>query len=243
MKKLAPAVSYTGDKSSLAKQIVDIISPDADNIFYDLCCGTGAISLELVRRGYDPTRIRMVDRGPWGLFWKLVGENRFSIDKFCITCLQIPKKSEERIKFFKDLISRPAYLDTPYTFLLLQAANPSPVWIDVDYSWKPNKRRSRVFPEPMELCSRVALICEKMKGVKGLMADLYSVEFEENAIIYIDPPNGLANYGCTLDIIRYVNYIKKSCFVSDKKPLSDMAYLLNNRIKHKRIHEEWLSLL
>jgi hypothetical protein len=56
--------AYQGGKQRVAAQIVDILldaSRDTNSRFYDLCCGSAAVSIELVRRGVEPGRICMLD--------------------------------------------------------------------------------------------------------------------------------------------------------------------------------------
>ena len=63
--KLVPPCSYQGGKQRLAKQIVDIIFEqneiNEDTKFYDLCCGSGAITLELINRVINTKNIKNVD--------------------------------------------------------------------------------------------------------------------------------------------------------------------------------------
>lgn len=70
--ELIPPCSYQGGKQRLAKEIVDVIFDRnfiTDNTkFYDLCCGSGAISLELINRGVNPENIIMLDVGVWVIF-------------------------------------------------------------------------------------------------------------------------------------------------------------------------------
>ncbi|MEQ2561290.1 DNA adenine methylase [Sutterella wadsworthensis] len=67
MTNLLPPTSYQGGKQRLSKNIVDIILKDNKNNIdykiYDLCCGSGAISLELINRGINPEKIVMCDMG------------------------------------------------------------------------------------------------------------------------------------------------------------------------------------
>jgi site-specific DNA-adenine methylase len=263
-----PIVSYQGGKSVIAKKIIDIISPNIDDVFYDVCCGTGAVSIELINRNHDPSKIRMFDHGPWGLFWKLVGDGKFDINKFYLMCLQVPKDYNKVKDYIKELSQEPAYINTPYIYLLLQASSfgGKAIWIDKNYRWKNygfrnywkptlvSNRRSPVkpmLPEPMTICQRTALICEKMLGVKAVMCDVVDIEYERDCVIYIDPPyDGSTTYGYSFDIIKYVNSINRKCYVSEGKPLSDMSYLISEGTKkggisgsRKKIHEEWLSIL
>ena len=55
---------FQGGKQRVAAQISDVLIrafPRPNSRFYDLCCGSGAISIELVNRGIDPARICMLD--------------------------------------------------------------------------------------------------------------------------------------------------------------------------------------
>ena len=63
-KMLRVPCSYQGGKQRIAAQIVDHLidaAPDSSSHFYDLCCGSGAVSIELVNRGIEPSRITMLD--------------------------------------------------------------------------------------------------------------------------------------------------------------------------------------
>lgn len=72
MKKLEIPCSYQGGKQRLAKQIVDIMLSDNENCFkntqkaqfYDICCGSGSVSIEMMNRGIKRENIHMVD-----FFW------------------------------------------------------------------------------------------------------------------------------------------------------------------------------
>ena len=63
--------AYQGGKQRIAKQIVDVLlslDHNENTVFYDLCCGSGAISIELVNRGIKPSQIVMVDLSSWAAF-------------------------------------------------------------------------------------------------------------------------------------------------------------------------------
>lgn len=70
---LLPPVSYQGGKRRQAPEIVRHMALDPEQEMFDLCCGSGAVSLELISRGHNPAKITMVDAGPWGDVWRLVG--------------------------------------------------------------------------------------------------------------------------------------------------------------------------
>lgn len=74
--KLRVLCAYQGGKQRIAKQIVDILISQAsgkDAHYYDLCCGSGAISIELVNRGIAASKITMLDKSSWGVFWQAIG--------------------------------------------------------------------------------------------------------------------------------------------------------------------------
>lgn len=77
---LLPPCTYQGGKHRVAVKIIDAIDSREHLLqnktdFYDLCCGSGAITLELINRGFPTHKIHMCDAGPWGTFWKSVQEN------------------------------------------------------------------------------------------------------------------------------------------------------------------------
>lgn len=60
MIELTISYAYQGGKQRIAKQIVNIIKQyinDDKTQFYDLCCGSGAVSVEVVGYEVDETRI------------------------------------------------------------------------------------------------------------------------------------------------------------------------------------------
>ena len=82
--KLLPPCSYQGGKQRLANQICDIIEEreSSDFVFYDLCCGSGAVSIEMVNRDYE---VVMVDKAPFGLFYEMIGKGIFDLS-ICLWC-------------------------------------------------------------------------------------------------------------------------------------------------------------
>ena len=81
MIKLLPPCSYQGGKQRLANQICDIIieREGSDFLFYDLCGGSGAVSLEMVNRDY---KVVMVDKAPFVLFYEMIGKGQFDLNIF-----------------------------------------------------------------------------------------------------------------------------------------------------------------
>jgi site-specific DNA-adenine methylase len=230
---LTPVTSYQGGKQRLASKILDIIKPAGS--FYDLCCGSGAMSIELVNRGYNPRDILMVDQGPWGLFWEKVGMNEFDLDKFKSYCSAIPEKSQIQAHV-KELSKLPADIDTIYIFLILQASSfgSKAIWIE-DNKWKncsfrnyweptaTSNRRSPVnpmMPMPSTLYERVALVCDKMRDITGYHGDVWDISPSEGTI-YIDPPyQNTTFYGHKLNLLKFANSLRVPCYVSEGKCLA-----------------------
>lgn len=218
MKNLEIPCSYQGGKSRLAKQIVDIIYKE-NNItnntkFYDLCCGSGAISIELINRGFNPNNIVMIDNGGFGLFWQTIANDEFELDVFRKEIDKLPTK-EEIQEYLKCLSNKPVNKELEvYHYLLLQcgALGSKQIWED-NGSWKNNTFRSYwlptktsnrkspvnpMMPMPSTLYDRVERIVKQLSGLivaskEDVFQTLYRLdeEWENNngdIIIYIDPP-------------------------------------------------------
>jgi len=267
METLLPPTSYQGGKQRISKQIVDIILNDyKGQPIYDLCCGSAAISIELINRSaLLPTSLTLVDQSPWGLFWKHIGEGSFDLDIFKSYCDNVPKDVSKIQNYIKELSKLPANVDTTYVYLLLQAASfgskaiwiSNNKWMNCSFRsyWLPTKTSNRtspvnpLMPMPNTLFQRIETIVKKMKGVLGYCKDVWDVPIPEDAIVYIDPPyiNSTA-YGFDLDVLKYVKYIPNKCYVSESYPLSNKCFqITSNRKKggisgeRKSKNEEWLS--
>ena len=61
--KLVVPCTYQGGKQRIASQIVDELTKNSteQTRFFDLCCGSGAISVELINRGILPSNVVMLD--------------------------------------------------------------------------------------------------------------------------------------------------------------------------------------
>jgi len=264
---LVPPTSYQGGKQRIAGQILDIISSSKETKFYDLCCGCGAISLELVNRGHNPKKITMVDKGPWGLFWKAVGSGQFDLNHFYNICSNVPSDVAKIQGFMESLSKQSSSIDTIYVFLLLQASSfgGKAIWIK-DGCWKnftcrsywlptaTSKRRSPVNPMmPMveTLKDRVRNICDRMHGVDAFCDDIHKIEID-NGIAYIDPPySGTTVYGYICDVMEFVRENGHiSIYISEGVPLgSEVVKISSGRDKggiygghRKKVNEEWLSI-
>lgn len=218
MNKLEIPCAYQGGKSRLAKQIVDIIYKEnkiTDNTkFYDICCGSGAISIELINRGFNPNNITMIDNGEFGLFWQSIANDEFELDIFKKEINKLPSK-EEIQQYLKELNNKPINKELEvYHYLLLQCGSfgSKQIWEDKGKwmnntfrsYWTPTEtsnRRSPVnpmMPMPNTLYSRVENIVNQLSGIivaskEDVFQTLYRLDEEwENdngdVIIYIDPP-------------------------------------------------------
>lgn len=136
MNKLEIPCSYQGGKQRLAKQIVDIFYEE-NNIddatkFYDLCCGSGAVSLELINRGFNPNNITMIDNGCFGQFWQDIANDEFKLNVFREEIDKLP--SLENIQsYLKELSNQQVDEDKMvYHYLLLQAGafGSKQIWIE-----------------------------------------------------------------------------------------------------------------
>lgn len=264
---LIPAVSYQGAKQRIAPAICARFDCSDCPLFYDLCCGTGSVSIELVNRGtYAPRQIVMVDSGPWGLFWNRIGTGGFSLSQFKELIARVPKDPTEIKGFLQRLSQEPSNV---YSFLLLQAGafggkavrfDPRDLnrWAPSTFRdyWRPtatSRRRSPVnpmMPMPETLLDRVTVLVEGMRGVTGINARVEDViPLPDNALVYIDPPYlGTTGYGDTLDVAEYVSQLTARCYVSEGRALSPNAVCLSRgRDKggisgNRRMpNEEWLS--
>lgn len=218
MKKLEIPCTYQGGKQRLSKQIVDIFYRENEinenTIFYDLCCGSGAISLELINRGFNPRNIVMVDSGCFGAFWEMVANNEFELKVFESELNKLP--SIENIQLYlKNLSNQNVNNELMvYHYLMLQAGafGSKQIWIEGG-KWKNNSfrrywlptetsnRKSPVnpmMPMPQTLYKRVTNIVEQLSGrITAYQESVFDTLSRlnkkltygnKNIIIYCDPP-------------------------------------------------------
>lgn len=233
--KLLPACSYQGGKQRLAPQIVDIIfrecKIDNDTKFFDLCCGSGAFSLELVNRGIHPNNIVMIDAGCMGTFWESVAVNEFDLDFFRKKIDSLP--SIENIQsYLKELSTKKPDEYMVYDYLLLQAGafGSKQIWIENDQwqncsfrnYWLPTETSNRkspvnpMMPMPETLFERVKNIVDSMGGcitahhgyVENYFDWYFNADSNTNAIIYIDPPyKNTTKYGFNIDVTNVITNV------------------------------------
>jgi len=225
MTLLVPPVSYQGGKTRLAPQIVDRLLREkcVSGKYYDLCCGCGAVSLELVRRDVKPENITMVDSGPWGRFWRSIGRGTFDLNLLRDWVATVPEDPRRIQNFMQNLsVQPPRQRDA--VFLLLQAASfgGKPVSIEDDKwrvhgfrgFWEPtatSNRRSHVnpmMPMPKTILERVGALVEHMRGVNGKHRDVADVPVRSGSVFYVDPPyDGLTAYARSFNIRELIRNV------------------------------------
>ena len=241
MDKLIVPCSYQGGKQRLAKKIVDIIFEqneiNEDTKFYDLCCGSGAITLELINRGIHPSNITMVDSGVYGTFWNSVANDEFDMNIFQQEIDKLPSvdKIQSYLQRLSNLSVNKDLLE--YHYLLLQSGSfgSKQIWVEND-KWKNNSfrsywtptetsnRRSPVnpmMPMPNTLFDRVKNIVDYMAGsINAINLDISKIEwhFDKNSIVYIDPPyKNTTGYGFNFDYEEFIinNWAYVNIYVSE----------------------------
>lgn len=245
--------AYQGGKQRVAAQIVDILlenAPEPNSRFYDLCCGSAAVSIELVNRGVSPSRICMLDISSWGAFWAAIGSGTFNMDVFDHLLSELPSDKREIKAHMQALSALPVGELEVELYPLLQAASfggkqiwrKGERWANTcfrDY-WEPTAtsiRRSPanpMQPSPTELRRRIAALVNGMKGVTCLNMDIMeilSTPIPSNAVVYVDPPyQSTTGYAFGFDIMEFIRRFREvsraPLFVSEGVPLNDDALML-----------------
>ena len=253
--KLVPPCSYQGGKQRLAKQIVDIIFEQNeinDNTkFYDLCCGSGAITLELINRGVHPNNITMVDASMWGDFWKTIGNDEFDLSGFKQELDKLPDINNIQ-SYLKSINNKPINEElATYHFIMQQAGSFGSKFIDRSGNnwvnstfrnyWKPTATSNRkspvnpMMPMPNTLYERIKNVVEYMGGcVRAIHDNIENIEFhfDSNSIVYIDPPyKNTSGYNHEFDyetfILNNFNYAKIYVSEGGKLEGSSESWLLS----------------
>lgn len=246
--------SYQGGKQRIATQIVDHLlkaAPGPNSRFYDLCCGSGAVSIELVNRGVDPSRIWMLDISSWGAFWSAIGSGTFNMDEFDRFLSELPSDKRDFKAHMLALSALAVGNHEVELYPVLQACSfggkqiwrKGGHWANAcfrDY-WEPTATSIRRSPaNPMqpsstELRRRIEALITGMKGVTCLNTDimtLLSDPFPSDAVVYLDPPyQSTTKYAFSFDLTSFINRFravnKVPLFVSEGVPLNDNALMLN----------------
>lgn len=241
---------YQGGKQRIAGQIVDrllsVYPEGAKNVyFYDMCCGSGAITIELLNRGVEPQQITMLDASSWGTFWKAIGEGEFDLAVFKEELDRIPKDKREIKRYMAALANETLKGDERYVYPILQSCSfgGKQIWLNNgkwsnaffrDY-WEPTANSVRkspanpMQPSPETLYKRVRELVRRGKGITCLrqnIVDFEIGEINEHSVVYVDPPyRGTTSYGFDFDLNAFVETFKKlndiPLFVSEGVPLGD----------------------
>lgn len=190
---MAVPVSYQGGKQRLAATVVDLWWDSTPDRFVELCCGSGAVSIEMVNRGFPVEAITMVDAGPWGLFWHKVGAGTFDTGVFEDYLSALPADPALIQPALQELARQPVGDDAAEVFPILQAgsfgakalwisdaADGERRWANTSFRsyWLPTAMSSRrspvnpMMPMPGTLRERVLRVVEAMAGVRGHCADV-----------------------------------------------------------------------
>lgn len=246
--------TYQGGKQRVASEIADLLLAEArddSTTFYDLCCGSGAISVELVNRGVAPQQIVMLDNSSWGAFWNSIGTGRFNLQVLDGFIEQLPEDKRDIKRHMSELAAMPVFEHESELYPLLQSCSfgGKQIWLKDekwqnaffrDY-WEPTEtsvRRSPanpMQPKATELRARIVALQKSMLGVNCLRGDISLIleqDLNENSVFYVDPPyRGTTGYGYGFDlddfISEFTEVIAAPLFVSESLPLEMGARKLN----------------
>lgn len=227
---LLPPCTYQGGKQRLSKQICDIIEERNGNsfVFYDLCCGSGAVSLEMLSRGHN---VVMIDKGPFGVVWEKIGNHTFELSKLREEIDKLPEINNIGT-YLKELTSKSVNFDLlPYQYLLIQSGSfgSKQIWYVGDkwYNntfrsyWLPTETSNRkspvnpMMPMPETLYNRVEEILKVATNIKGYHIDIFdSIDLilsdNRDKVVYIDPPyKNTTGYFESFDIFEVIEKLKE----------------------------------
>lgn len=245
--------AYQGGKQRVAAQMVDQIldaAPSPNARFYDLCCGSGAVSIELVNRGVDPSRIWMLDISSWGCFWSAIGSGTFSMEIFDQYLTELPDSKHDVQAHISAISLLPIREHEAELYPILQACSfggkqiwrRGNSWANACFRsyWEPTAtsvRRSPanpMQPSPSELRRRVVALSKEMRGVTCLNVDIMTLlnsKLPSDAVVYVDPPyQSTTGYAFGFDLVSFIERFRRSnqapLFVSEGVPLNEDALLL-----------------
>ena len=266
--KIRPPVTFQGGKQRLAPAIVDAMQIDPSEPFADLCCGSGAITIEVVSRGTPASAVTMVDTSLWGDLWTEVGAGQFDLDTLRKRVDDFPTDLDLHAEHLQALHSEPIGADRSVVFLLLQAASFGGALIlrpteDRWQRWSPIKRwactipgqrnsRNSMMPHPSVIYQRMTVVCDLLLGVRAQVRD-FTTTRHDGGCVYIDPPYfGTSGYGARTPVYDFVDFASHSkdarVWVSESRALGHHAVCMANGRKQGGMHgrracltEEWLT--
>ena len=245
--------AYQGGKQRVAAQTVDQLleaAPSPNSQFYDLCCGSGAVSIELVNRGVDPSRICMLDISSWGSFWSAIGSGRFNMEIFDKYLAELPNNKREMKAHMLAISSLPVGDHEAELYPILQACSfggkqiwrRGDTWANACFRnyWEPTATSVRrgpanpMQPSPNELRRRVLALARGMIGVTCLKVDIMTLldsRLPPDAVVYVDPPyQSTTGYGFDFNLMSFIDRFRRlnlaPLFVSEGAPLNEESLLL-----------------
>ena len=255
--KYLPPCVFQGGKQRLAEQICDIIESNhkGDFVFYDICCGSGSVGLEMLNRGH---KIVLIDKGLYGLFWEQLSQGVFDLNVFKNEIDKLPETKDVQ-SYLRNLSLQPINNDLiVYHYLLLQAGafGGKQIWAS-DGKWKNNTFRSYwqptptsnrqspvqpMIPVPQTMLQRVENLCNIPKGyLTAYHKDILDcidviLQDKRNKVVYIDPPYmNTTGYYEKLDIYSVIEKLgtESPLYISEGVILDgfDSVILSNGRKK------------
>lgn len=228
-----------GSKRLFATEIVrEILARDPEHVF-DLCSGSGAVSIALVREGYPAKQITMVDSGAWGAFWRKLTLGKLNlgwIHDFLFKRWPDPRSSEHMRAFAR------AAPFSPEAFLVLQMTSRGGMatWHD-GTAWRNSSKgeffipRGELHLERQNTWARLLALVEIMRGVRAIHEDVCKVGpwWVRGGIRYLDPPYAnTRTYGRNLDLEDFVLRIPRPLLVSEQRKLegANRVIMLGSRV-------------
>lgn len=258
--QLLPPCAYMGGKRVQAPTLRRMMMVPQDAPFYDLCCGGGAVTLEMVTKGKPPELCTMVDGGPWGIFWREIGRGTYDLDRLLAHMRRLPEHAEHWMPALKEIAKEPCPEDeVPYLFPIVQAAafGGTPVgWADgyfvgvsrmATHHVKPHKlptgkldslvrRRGHIVIPPLRnVYERIVRLKRHMAGMTGVHGYVQQVTPVPGSVVYIDPPyEGTAGYNdLDLDVVAEARRMGVPTYVSEARPLTETARRVPSRYRAK----------
>lgn len=246
--------AYQGGKQRVAAQIVDLLleaNPGPNSRFYDLCCGSAAVSIELVKRGVEPSRICMLDISSWGVFWTAICSGTFDMDVFDQFLSELPSDKHDLKNHMLALSGLPLGGHEAELYPLLQACSfggkqiwrKGNRWANACFRnfWQPTAtsvRRSPanpMQPSPIELRRRIGALAQHMKGANCLNTDIMAIlscPIPSDSVVYVDPPyQDTTGYAFVFDVMSFMKKFREisdaPLFISEGVPLNSDAVMLN----------------
>lgn len=258
--KLKAPLSFQGGKQKVAKMIVDHIKQDCAQ-YVDLCCGSGAISIELINQGVSADDITMVDASEWGGFWAQISECTFDLEYFEWLIAGIPEDPNKIQAFLKNA-AKAEHVDADIIplWLILQAGSfgGKHIWFDGGVFknasfrnyWQPTANSSRkspvnpMMPMPNTLLKNVTNVIERMSSIKGVRSKVEdfcwksyeSQRSKPNVVVFIDPPySNTTGYGYTMDYDEWLLSLNLpenySVYITDYREHSNKSVVLSKTNK------------